>query len=819
MTKSLPPGLIPQPTGLLTGLRCPWPIAVAIGLAIQILVSCGLSPAEQPTLSFNRDVRPILSDKCFFCHGPEEEHRGAGLRLDEAESAYAVAIEPGDPEASELIARITSDDEDLLMPPPDSGKSLTPRERDMLRAWIEQGAAYEAYWAYRSPQSTAVPPPTELPQGVSPAAGPIDRYVRAGLTNEPLPPTPRASKRDQLRRLYLDLTGLPPSYEAVEAFVNDNSPLAYRRRVDELLASPAFGERFAEYWLDLVRFADTVGYHGDQTHSIAPYRDYVIDSINDNKPLDQFSREQLAGDLLPDPTIEQQIASGYNRLLQTTHEGGLQPKEYRTIYAADRVRNVSAVWMAATVGCAQCHDHKYDPYTAKDFYSLAAFFADVDDENHFSSGGNSLPTRREPEIEVLGRSDRLRLQQIDRLLADPKLQSDQDAVAGLRQEREAIESRRQRTMITKATEPRVVRFLPRGNWLDESGEIMQPAVPEFLGDIRQFAGLSEGRRPTRLDLANWLFDTDRGVGGLTARVFANRLWYLYTGRGISPSVDDFGGQGSPPTHPELLDHLANVLIRSDWDLKATIRQIVNSETYRQRVRVDSQQRTIDPYNALFATQSGHRLPAETVRDSVLEIAGLLEHQVGGRSVRPYQPAGYYRHLNFPKRTYSADDGPQQWRRGVYTHWQRQFLHPMLKALDAPSREECTAQRPRSNTPLEALALLNDPTFVIASQAFAARVLRETEVGKAVDVSDRRIDQAMRLALGRDANSLEREILRELFEREQLRFRQDPSACAAFLESPEDVSIAWPDDVPAPQRAAWSSVARAVLNLHETLYRP
>jgi hypothetical protein len=793
-------------------------LAVAIGLTLQTLL-CGVTVAEQPSLSFNRDVRPILSDKCFFCHGPEEEHRGAGLRLDQAESAYAVAIEPGDPEASELIARITSDDEYVVMPPPDSGKSITPREQEILRAWIEQGAPYEAYWAYVPPRSSAVPPPLELPEGVAPASGPIDRYVRAGLTNEPLPPTPRATRRDQLRRLYLDLTGLPPSYEAVEAFAKDDSPLAYQRRVDELLASPAFGERFAQYWLDLVRFADTVGYHGDQTHNIAPYRDYVIDSINDNKPLDQFSREQLAGDLLPDPTIEQQIATGYNRLLQTTHEGGLQPKEYRAIYAADRVRNVSAVWMAATVGCAQCHDHKYDPYTAEDFYSLAAFFADVDDEKHFSSGTNALPTRREPEIEVLGRSDRLRLREIERLLADPELKSDEGAVAELEKEREAIESRRQRTMITKAIEPRVVRFLPRGNWLDESGDIMQPAVPEFLGDIRQFAGLSDGGRPTRLDLANWLFDTDQGVGGLTARVFANRLWYLYTGRGISPSLDDFGGQGSPPTHPELLDLLANTLIESGWDLKATIRRIVTSETYRQRVRVDTQQRTVDPYNALFATQSGHRLPAETVRDSVLELAGLLDHQVGGRSVRPYQPAGYYRHLNFPKRTYTADDGPQQWRRGVYTHWQRQFLHPMLKALDAPSREECTAQRSRSNTPLEALALLNDPTFVIASQAFAARVLRETDVEDVADADHARIDHALRLALGRDASSLEQEVLRELLGSELHRFQQDPSACAAFLESPDGVSIAWPADVPAAERAAWSSVARAVLNLHETLYRP
>lgn len=794
-------------------------LAIAVCGGLHALVSCSDAVADQPSLSFNRDVRPILSDKCFFCHGPEEEHRAAGLRLDQAESAYAAAIEPGDPNASELVARIVTEDEDIRMPPPESGKSITPQERELLQAWIKQGAPYEAYWAYVSPKPADVPETTELPDEVAAAAGPIDRYVRANLDDQPLTPTPRANKRDQIRRLYLDLTGLPPHYRDVQAFLDDTSPLAFERVVDQLLASPAFGERFAQYWLDLVRFADTVGYHGDQTHNIAPYRDYVIDAINDSMPLDQFSREQLAGDLLPDPTIEQRIATGYNRLLQTTHEGGLQPKEYRAIYAADRVRNVSAVWMAATVGCAQCHDHKYDPYTARDFYSLAAFFADVDDEQHFSDGSNALPTHRAPEIDVLGRSDRFRLQRIDELIADAKRQNNTEAIESLLHEREQIESRRLRTMITKATEPRVVRYLPRGNWLDESGDVLQPAIPEFLGDIRQFAGLDDDQRPTRLELANWLFDTNDGVGGLTARVFANRLWYLYTGRGISPSLDDFGGQGNPPSNPELLDYLATELIDSGWDLKATIRQIVISETYRQRVRVDSKQRSIDPYNAQFATQSGHRLPAETVRDSVLEIAGLLDHRVGGRSVRPYQPAGYYRHLNFPKRSYVADEGRQQWRRGVYTHWQRQFLHPMLKALDAPSREECTAVRSRSNTPLEALALLNDPTFVIASKAFAARILRESPESDESGGDHRRIDTAVQLALGRDANTLEHDVLHDLYHDELRRFRQDEAACAAFLKTDDGVTIAWPDNVSRPKRAAWSSVARTVLNLHETLYRP
>lgn len=789
-------------------------------------ITASLVSAQRP-LSFNRDVRPILSDKCFFCHGPDDKHRSADLRLDQSEDAYESAIVPGSADESELVTRIFETDSELKMPPPETGKRMSDAEAAILRRWIDEGAKYEAYWAYVSPHDPLAADtnrsslPGGLPAGVHPDAGPIDRLVRLGLSDQPLEPASRADRRVQLRRLYLDLTGLPPSYEQIADFVADESVDAYERRVDQLLASPGFGERLAEYWLDLVRFADTVGYHGDQIHNIAPYRDYVIDSINDNLPLDQFSREQLAGDLIENASVGQQIASGYNRLLQTTHEGGLQPKEYLAIYAADRVRNFSAVWMAATVGCAQCHDHKYDPYTAKDFYSLSAFFADVDEEAHFKNGTNSLPTRRDPEIDVLGRTDRLRLAQLESEIQAAESDSDQDRLAELNAQKEKINSRRQRTMITKAVTPRTVRFLPRGNWLDESGDQMQPAIPEFLGDIHQFAGLDSDQRPTRLDLAHWLFDVERGIGGLTARVFANRLWYLYTGRGISPTLGDFGGQGRPPTNPDLLDYLAGVLIETDWDIKATVRQMVTSETYRQSVVMDESRRSIDPYNDMAASQSGHRLPAETVRDAVLEMAGLLDHQVGGRSVRPYQPGGYYRHLNFPTRTYSADGGPLQWRRGLYTHWQRQFLHPMLKALDAPSREECTAERPRSNTPLEALALLNDPTFVTAAKSFAARILRESGESTLQDraTKARMMNLAMQIAIGRDANAAEQTALMQLLETEQLRFEADADACDQFIQTDNDVVIQWPSQTAQAQQAAWTSVARAVLNLHETLYRP
>ncbi|WP_436714751.1 PSD1 and planctomycete cytochrome C domain-containing protein [Roseiconus lacunae] len=799
-----------------------WAGLACKGLAVAF-AWLGLAPAAEldggETLSFNRDVRPILSNHCFACHGPDEAHRGADLRLDQAEAAHEYAIVPGNADESEIIARILETDEDLRMPPADIGKRLTEDEIQILRRWVDAGAPYEAYWAYVPPKPVSIPP------GAASGVNAIDSLVRRDLDRQRHHAAELATRRNQLRRLSLDLLGLPPSPEQVDQFLKDDQPDAYLRRVDELLASPRFGERFAEYWLDLVRFADTVGYHGDQIHNIAPYRDWVIDSINQNKSLDQFSREQLAGDLLDDPTTDQLIASGYNRLLQTTHEGGLQPKEYRAIYAADRVRNVSEVWMAATMGCCQCHDHKYDPYTALDFYSMAAFFADVDDEAHFKNGSNALPTRREPEIDVLSATDRMRLESIDRAIAEAKEQGDTAVAEMLREQREEIDGRRVRTMITKAMQsPRETRFLPRGNWLDESGDVVAPAVPAFLGDIHRFAKLAPDARANRLHLANWLFDCEEGIGRLTARVFANRLWYLYSGQGISPSLADFGGQGQPPRHSALLDHLAGVLIDSDWDIKATVRIIVTSETYRRQVAAASELHNKTSQSELSslvgAVQSGHRLPAETVRDSLLFISGLLDDQVGGQSAKPFQPAGYYRHLNFPRRTYQHDSGAMQWRRGVYTHWQRQFVHPMMKALDAPSREECTAQRSRSNTPLESLALLNDPTFVIAAQAFAARVLRETEssAGAATETQDR-IHHAFRLALSRKADPIELQTLLDLFDAEHKRYQTDAAAADGLLSLADATPIAWPTESGMAERAAWTSACRVIFNLHETLYRP
>jgi cytochrome c553 len=771
-------------------------------------------------INFNRDIRPLLSDRCFACHGPDAEHRQADLRLDIESEAKQYAIEPGSAANSLLVERITSDDPDMVMPPPEMAKPLTDEQIDRLRRWVDAGAPYETHWAY-------VPPRWHEPAKRGNAANDqtnwIDRLIADRWKDRGVAPADRADPVTLIRRLSFDLTGLPPTPEMIDRYAGDPSESNYRQIVDQMLQSELFGQRMAVVWLDLVRYADTVGYHGDQDHQIAPYRDWVIDALNANMPFDQFTRHQLAGDLIPEPTIDSQIASGYNRLLQTSHEGGVQVKEYLAIYSADRVRNVSAVWMGATLGCAQCHDHKYDPYTAKDFYAMAAFFADIDEERHFHEGSNALPTKRPPEIDVLRPADRQALRECEAELdqlrkqldsldasAEPQHRSDLEArITALKQQCDRIGATARRTMITVAKQPRQIRILPRGNWLDDSGPVVEPAVPEFLG-----RSLDLGRRPTRLDLANWLMDVEGGYGAMAARVMANRVWGVLFGQGLSESLDDFGGQGQPPHHPELLDNLAIEFYTSGWDLKHLMRTIVTSDAYRRESVATPDARKIDPANHLLTRQNRFRLPAEMIRDTALSIGGLLVLEDGGQSARPYQPEGYYRHLNFPERTYRADTDQNQYRRGVYVHWQRQFVHPMLRAFDAPTREECTARRARSNTPLAALVMMNDPTIVEAARGLAMRLLAAP-----ADSDRQRIETGFRLAVSRAPEPREIELLQSSLDKAREEFAADPDAADALISiglTPHGLS----DDAgAAAELAAWTELGRTLLNLSETITRP
>ncbi|EGF24457.1 PSD1 and planctomycete cytochrome C domain-containing protein [Rhodopirellula baltica] len=1010
-------------------------IAFAVGF-VERIVSAEPSDAAQITvpatnrpLSFNRDIRPILTDRCFACHGLDANTVEAGLRLDVREAALeGGAIVPGDAESSEIFLRITSDDDDLVMPPSELHKPLSDAEIDLVRRWIQEGAPYEPHWAYTPLPRNGVPPSVNTTWGENW----IDQFVARRLQDASVTPSPQADPTTLIRRLSFDLTGLPPTPEEVEAFKQDNSNESYERLIDRLLSSSRFGERMAIYWLDLVRYADTVGYHGDQNVSHSPYRDYVIDAFNSNMPYDQFVREQLAGDLLPNPTIDQLVASGYNRLNQTTEEGGAQPKEYLSIYFADRVRNVSQVFMGATVGCAQCHDHKYDPYTAKDFYSLGAFFADIEERGKYSqrerppqipvpneeqqsqldalrlkvaeaqanlesitqkqlaflpeweaqaiesinqskfqteehtwvddqlaAGGSKsgewnhvtadqhpvhsgetsrrqtgkgvvqhlFTNAKEPieakagtelfawvyldpqsppktimlqwhggpddssgwdhrafwgddkvgfgakpqswhghkrmgDLPETGKWIRLSVAADDvgfapgktvhgmaftqfdgivhwdqagwnetdgfpseiraALLADVKART-KNQIKQLRDYfvehepliiQQAKELKRARTqvsefensiptmVISRAVVPREIRILDRGNWMDESGEIVQPAIPEFLGTLQ-----TGNRRATRLDLANWLCDSENV---LTARTMVNRLWYLMFGRGICSSVDDLGGQGTFPSHPELLDHLAVEFIESGWDIQHLLKQIAMSATYRQASNGSPELNALDPFNELFARQGRFRVSAEMVRDTALMISGLLVEEIGGPSVKPYQPEGYYSQLNFPRRNYVPDQGDNQYRRGVYTHWQRTFLHPMLKAFDAPSREECTAIRARSNTPLQALTLLNDPTFIEAATMFASRIMREG--GTTVD---ERIEWAYRTAVSRPIDAVIAEELRTIQTEHLRHYAQEPDLAKELVSIGEQSSTTALD--PA-EWAAWTSVARVILNLHETINR-
>ncbi|HTI52133.1 MAG TPA: DUF1549 and DUF1553 domain-containing protein, partial [Planctomycetaceae bacterium] len=885
----------------------------------------------------------------------------------------------------------------------------------------------------------------------------VDRFVLQRLREHGLKPAAEADRVTLIRRLSFDLTGLPPTPQEVAAFVDDRSGEAYEKLVDRLLASPHFGERMAMFWLDLVRYADTNGYHGDNHEDRDLYRDWVIGAFNDNLPFDRFTIEQLAGDLLPEATFEDKIASGYNRLLMTTREGGAQAKEYLAKYSADRVRNFSAVWLAGTMGCCECHDHKYDPFSTRDFYSMAAFFADLqevavgvqpgtkiptadesarlaafdaemaplkrvldtqtpeldaaqvaweeslrsrkvewttlkpvefkskggaafrvlDDGSIFATGENpdrdtyeltfvaplkgttalrleALPddsltnkgpgrsgngnfvlnelqaaiagapvewsavtaTHSQPNYDIAGAVDgkpetgwaildragketeavfewkaeppdgesalalsmmqnfggrhtlgRFRLSvttaprpvraggdglpaRISEILAleNPRrtdeqklalaayyrsitslLETPRMKLAALQKERDALFNTVRTTLVSMSGTPRMIRVLPRGNWLDDSGDVVLPAAPGFLPAARS---TSAAERLTRLDLARWVVSPDNP---LTARVFVNRLWKIAFGQGIVKTVEDFGAQGTPPTHPELLDWLALEFAapegdvpgnsrstppgppflkggeqRGAWDIKWMIRLMVMSGTYRQSSLADDALRQRDPYNQWLARQGRYRLDAEVVRDNALAVSGLLVDRLGGPSAHPYQPRGYWSYLNFPVREWQADQGNGLYRRGLYTYWCRTFLHPSLKAFDAPTREECTADRPRSNTPLQALVLLNDPSYVEAARAFAERILREGGPG-----APSRLRFAYSLALSRQPRPEEIELLSSLESRHLEQYRADQKAAEALLHV-GDRPV--PADLDLAELAAWTSIARALFNLHEMVTR-
>ncbi len=658
---------------------------VALLISIISLTAHAAEPPLPDKIDFNRDVRPILSDNCFACHGPDAAKREAELRLDVRDDALKQkAIIPGKPEASQLIERILSTDAETQMPPPAANKRLTERQKMILKNWIARGAEYKLHWSYEKPVKAVIPAGQNA----------IDTLVGKRLKEIGLKPSPEADRRTLIRRLYSDLLGLPPTPEEVAAFVHDKAPDAYKKLVERVLQNPHYGERMAIGWLDVVRFADTIGYHSDNPRNVWPYRDWVIQSFNSNKPFDRFTLEQIAGDLLPDANQDTRVGSAFNRLLLTTEEGGAQAKDYEVRMLTDRVRAIGAAWLGQTTGCAQCHDHKFDPFTARDFYSLGAFFADIKEP---------ILGKREDGMVVASAEEEQKLAELDAKVAEakkrfdavlPKLEAaqkewedatlkDEEKLAQLKKdskptadlllkdlrdrkpkEREAIQTYFRTKVSTEFTQerdavanaeqarkvhydslpkclvtvrndkPRVVRILPRGDWLKDGGEQVQPALPHYLPQ----AGF-ESRELTRLDLARWLVSRENP---LTARTVMNRLWKQFFGNGLSKVLDDLGAQGESPLNPALLDWLACEFIDSGWDMKHMVRTIVTSAAYKQVSTATPEQLAADPDNREYARQSTFRVDAELVRDTALSVAGLLSTKIGGPSVKPYQPDGYWR---------------------------------------------------------------------------------------------------------------------------------------------------------------------------------
>jgi hypothetical protein len=1013
----------------------------------------GVAAADEP-VDFQRDIRPILSAKCFACHGPDAESRQADLRLDLFEEATRplgdhAAIVPGDPNRSELLRRIVSTDDSERMPPPEAKKTVIDRERELLTRWIANGAQYAEHWAYLKPQRPALPALSAEARTWS--RNEIDQFIIAQQHAAGLMPSPEASQATLLRRVSLDLTGLPPTPAELAAFLTDETPGAYERVVDRLLASPRFGERWAQPWLDLARYADSNGYQADQLRDSWAYRDWVINALNADLPFDRFTIEQLAGDLLPNATFEQQVATGFHRTVTCNVEAGVHPEENRTNQVIDRVNTTATVWLGLTLECAQCHDHKYDPFTSRDYYRLFAYFnntplevqnlsgkgvqfeffgpkldlplpptvqaerqqlqdrcsvleqeretllaelstgraeweaqlravLDLPAEWHVlpvakfeSAGGEDhrvlddqsvLVTGRVPEattytvtvrtalsgitafkLETLthpeipgngpGRGDALRtnfiLSEFDVTattansdkpvplefasatadyeqprwpvsaaidgnrktgwaigqqfgqphhavfkLAKP-LQTDgettltftldqqygqgrtigrlrlsalvgedaatvPDDVAAIikKDKRTAKDNKRLDEFFTQShprlaeldkqmdlmklklerieppstlvmvemTEPRTTQMLKRGNYLTP-GDAVAPGTPETLHP------LDPALPANRLGLAQWLVSTENP---LTARVTVNRWWAELFGRGIVTTLEDFGLQSEPPTHPELLDWLAvEFMTPTDaaakaWSMKRMLKLMVLSATYRQSSRLTPDLAERDPDNAFYARGPRFRLAAETIRDQALAASGLLSAKVGGPPVMPHQPANIWRAVgrNAPKWVEAQDE--DRFRRGVYVVWRRAAPFPSFVNFDAPDRASCTVNRPRTNTPLQALTLLNDPAYVEMAVALATRILTESPSASPTD----RIDYGVRLVLSRPATSMEREELQRFLAEQRTRLTDRPQDVSALLKAASAVKL--PEGLDPLDLAVWFHAANLLLNLDETVTR-
>lgn len=790
-------------------------------LSLAIITTLARPTAHaQQRVRFDHDVRPILSNHCWSCHGPDEVARQAGLRLDRQDLATVagdsgrIAIVPGKPAESELLARINSHDPDTQMPPASAKKPITDQQKLVLQQWIEQGAEFTSHWAWKSPVRPAVPAvkDTSWPKNL------IDAFVLKRLEDENLLPSEEAAPHVWLRRVTFDLTGLPPSLEELGAFEDSLKSAAkddvYAEVVDRLLKTPRYGERMAMQWLDAARYADTNGYNNDETRTMWPWRDWVIKAFTNGMPYDQFLTEQLAGDLLPEASVSQKVATGFSRNHVLTTEGGIFEEEYHVEYVADRVHTTATVFLAMSLQCARCHDHKYDPLTQKEYYQFAAFFNNVPDKVvSYNKARMAEPLLKLPTPEQQAEQDRIegRLKEVETELAKLSGEPGADTKAlqgektSLTEQRTKLDAEIPATMVmSEPAEPRPIFVLKRGQY-DQRGEQVQAAFPIALVSHESAITATVPEIPDRLQLARWLTDP---AHPLTARVAVNRLWEMLFGTGIVETVEDFGIQGALPSHPELLDWLAIELVQRGWHQRAILKQIVLSATYRQSSSVTEEQLHRDPRNLLLGRGPRYRLPAETVRDNALFVSGLLKEKIGGPSVKPYQPDGLWEDVSVERRDkYVADTDDGLYRRSMYTFWKRTCPPPGMATFDAPDREICVVRRARTNTPLQALVLLNDPTYVEAARKLAERIMLASNNDEA------RIVLAFRIVLSRLPGDSEQATMQEILTAAGAHFTTNPTASDEFLNignSPRDTSLK-PADL-----AAWTAAMSVLINLDESI---
>ena len=845
--------------------------SIAIFFAFAGTTILAAAQSIEHRIDFSREIQPILANHCWSCHGPDEKSRQAELRLDIREQALAKsAFVPGDDSTSELVRRIESIDEDSRMPPSSSKKPLNEKQKELLRGWIQQGATYSKHWAFEAPVR---PTPPMQAQGDGDDLSPVDQFVRDRLKREQIAFSPQADRGTLLRRVTLDLTGLPPTLDELHQFLSDSSDKAYEKVVDRLLASERYAERMAMSWLDLARYADTNGYNNDEDRTMWPWRDWIIKAFHQNMPYDQFVVEQLAGDMLPNPSKDQLIATAFLRNQGHNTEGGIIPEEYRIEYVADRVHTTATVFLGLSMQCARCHDHKYDPISQTEYYQFFAFFNNLDEKqasyNKFvaaepfirvpSSEQESQLKALDSEMITLQGRLKEREQQSPELLrkwiADhttqefeekfvkvaevagipsekwtdeqrqqiykhyrtqvdteyPKLQSDE---ASKKKELEALELQIPAVMVMKEmAKPRETFVLKRGQY-DHPSIRVSARVPSILSPIprnKSVTGIPLEDAETdvavgRLELARWLIDSRNP---LTARVAVNRWWQSFFGTGLVKTVEDFGITGDSPSHPELLDYLATRLLDSRWNVKELLKSIVMSATYKQSSRLTPELLERDPENRLLARGPRNRLEAEIVRDNALAIAGLLQTRVGGPSVKPYQPAGLWEDVTVSRKgKYVADTGDGLYRRSMYTFWKRTCPPPSMMSFDAPNREVCTARRARTNTPLQSLVLLNDPTYVEAARLLAGHMIRD---GGFATVD--RINLGYRRCVSRDAKPDEQQVLQQILKQAEKRFSSDLKHATdlnSVGEAPVDSAI---DPM---ELACWTIVASTLMNLDETI---